>query len=672
MEALSQDLLKESTMTKAGIGFKLGPRLERIPCLLFADDCLLFCKAEITTCRRLKSLLDKFCSRSGQLVNYHKSTLTFSSNATAAHRQLAAGIFNITHSDSLGKYLGCPVFQKRPSRSTFNDLIDKATKKLVGWKAKCLSKAGRTILIQSHLESLPAHTMQCFQIPAGVTNNIDKINRQFFWKRFNTDSGLPLVAWDTICRPKQEGGIGLHKTAALNLAYQAKLAWKILTNHNSLWVRLMRTKYLRQQDFFLIPRKQGDSVVWKSILNCRNLLRQGLMWTIGDGKDILFWQDNWIENRSILEILAVDDPDSLDLNTTVSHFIENKQWNVSKLHSYLRNPALVQKILGLPIPLTDIKDSFCWGLSTSGAFTTKTASWLAHGHVHNDALWPYKGIWKLDIMPKIKIFLWQMCHNALPVRGTLIRRGCQLDPTCPLCANDIESSEHLFQDCPQTRQIWELAHHHHWIPYPTSTSASNAWLPSFLIFLTTYDKKALQHIAFLLWSIWQMRNEVIFQQAIAHPYKCLIRAKNLCAEWRIRTCMSVDISIQGSSSTPSFKHIQLIRWQPPQPGLFKLNFDGSLQGNSAAGGFIIRDWQGEIRALGAEHYGHTSVLLAESRALRDGLETALKAGCSRLIVEGDNALVIAAFNKERAIPWRIKTIMPVSYTHLTLPTNREV
>ena len=154
-----------------------------------------------------------------------------------------------------------------------------------------------------------------------------------------------------------------------------------------------------------------------------------------------------------------------------------------------------------------------------------------------------------------------------------------------------------------------------------------------------------------------MRNDVIFQQAVVQPIKCLIRAKNLCAEWRIRTCMSVDISIQGSSSTPSINQNQFIRWQPPSPGMVKLNFDGSLQGNSAAGGFIIRDQKGEILALGADNYGHTSVLLAESRALRDGLETALNAGFYRLTVEGDNSLVIAAFNKKLAVPWRLKTVM---------------
>jgi len=93
---------------------------------------------------------------------------------------VTAGIFNITHSDSLGKYLGCPIFQKRPNVATFWDLVHKAITKLIGWKANCLSKAGRAVLIQSHLESLPAHTMQCFQLPATIWNNIDRVSREFF------------------------------------------------------------------------------------------------------------------------------------------------------------------------------------------------------------------------------------------------------------------------------------------------------------------------------------------------------------------------------------------------------------------------------------------------------------------------------------------------------------
>jgi len=68
MEALSNTLLKGSLHLKTSIGIKLSTRSEHIPCLLFADDCLFFCKADTTTSKRLKSLLDTFCAHFGQLI----------------------------------------------------------------------------------------------------------------------------------------------------------------------------------------------------------------------------------------------------------------------------------------------------------------------------------------------------------------------------------------------------------------------------------------------------------------------------------------------------------------------------------------------------------------------------------------------------------------------------
>jgi len=149
--------------------------------------------------------------------------LTFSRNATDTQKQLVTVIFNIPHRESLGKYLGCPVFQGLPSYSTFQEIINKATIKLEGWKANCLSKVGRPILIQSHLESLLAHAMQCFELPHNVRKYLDKCNREFFWKKSNTKKGFSLIAWDKVCRPKSIGGLGLRKTQAINKAFQCKL-----------------------------------------------------------------------------------------------------------------------------------------------------------------------------------------------------------------------------------------------------------------------------------------------------------------------------------------------------------------------------------------------------------------------------------------------------------------
>jgi len=62
----------------------------------------------------------------------------------------------------------------------FSDLVRKAHNKLQSWKASSISKAGRLVLIQSNLESLPSHTMQCFKLPKSTTNNLDRVNRDFF------------------------------------------------------------------------------------------------------------------------------------------------------------------------------------------------------------------------------------------------------------------------------------------------------------------------------------------------------------------------------------------------------------------------------------------------------------------------------------------------------------
>jgi len=67
---------------------------------------------------------------------------------------------------------------------------------------QALPKAGRTVLIQSNLEALPAHTMQCFQLRPAITQKLYQVNRHFFWKSADSTKGFPMVAWDIVCKPK--------------------------------------------------------------------------------------------------------------------------------------------------------------------------------------------------------------------------------------------------------------------------------------------------------------------------------------------------------------------------------------------------------------------------------------------------------------------------------------
>jgi len=118
----------------------------------------------------------------------------------------------------------------------------------------------------------------------------------------------------------------------------------------------------------------------------------------------------------------------------------------------------------------------------------------------------------------------------------------------------------------------------------------------------------------------------------------------------------VDTFLQGYSFIPT-KTQHFIRWEPPHSGRVKLNFDGSRQSGLAAGGYVIRDWRGIVLHLGAASYGRTSIIMAEGRALRDGIQAAFISGYRHLEIEGDNMVIIQAIQGHTQVSWQLRTIV---------------
>jgi len=50
MEVLTRQLRAELINKKSEIGFKILPQADKLPCLLFADDSLLFCRTNLQSC----------------------------------------------------------------------------------------------------------------------------------------------------------------------------------------------------------------------------------------------------------------------------------------------------------------------------------------------------------------------------------------------------------------------------------------------------------------------------------------------------------------------------------------------------------------------------------------------------------------------------------------------
>ena len=159
----------------------------------------------------------------------------------------------------------------------------------------------------------------------------------------------------------------------------------------------MRTKYLYESELFRCPRRSTDSPVWKSIMKTRDLLKSGVIWKVGKGDKISFWLDNQIENRSLLDITGIARSEITNIDIQVGEFITPQDdWDVNLLNTTLNYHPIIQKILGTTLSVFPRDDSFCWGINSSGKFSTKSATWMAHGvYPHTASKWPFYWIWKL-------------------------------------------------------------------------------------------------------------------------------------------------------------------------------------------------------------------------------------------------------------------------------------
>ena len=103
--------------------------------LFFANDLVLFAKANQANCTAIREVMKIFCEKSGQSVSQSKSRVYFSPNIDMDSRENMCNILGLKSTASLGKYLGIPIKHSEPSNHDYNFMLDRMKQKLAGWKS---------------------------------------------------------------------------------------------------------------------------------------------------------------------------------------------------------------------------------------------------------------------------------------------------------------------------------------------------------------------------------------------------------------------------------------------------------------------------------------------------------------------------------------------------------
>ncbi|KAM1672854.1 hypothetical protein ACFXTN_037707 [Malus domestica] len=346
-----------------------GPCISHI---LFADDTLIFIKAEEENCRNLIQLIDNFCAASGQHVNKSKSSVCFGSNVPEEVSRHLSTILGFEWVGDPGMYLGVPAIWGRSKKAGLAYVKGRLLDKLQGWKKSTLSQAGREILIKAVAQAIPAYPMNLFKFPVSFCNEMDALITKFWWGQKLGENRIHWVSRERLGRSKEEGGLGLRSFTIFNDALLAKQCWRLISEPNTLWALVLKARYFPNSSFLDAKKGGRASWVWASLLAGREILRAGAHWQIMDGNDTRVWVDRWIPPIPLgrpSPLGSVQVSKNLKVKSLICPV--SGEWDLDFLKPFLADSE-VEAILDLQTGDPMLNDRLVWPFDKRGSYSVKS------------------------------------------------------------------------------------------------------------------------------------------------------------------------------------------------------------------------------------------------------------------------------------------------------------
>jgi len=583
-------------------GVPSSPKGPSISHLLFADDCILFCKANRVEWRRLLKIISIYEDGSGQRVNLNKTSVFFSRNTKLSRRQEILSFSGLSETYGIESYLGLPCFVGRSRNQAFQFIKEKIWKKLNNWKNVFLSQAGREVLLKAVIQAIPSYCMSIFQLPISLCKDLNSLMQDFWWRHLSKSSRIHWMSWDRMSFAKSNGGLGFRDLVIFNQALLAKQGWRLIQNPSSLVANIFKSKYYPSSSFLEASLGSRVSYVWRSLFQAKSLLLKGILWRVGDGSSIKIWKDRWIPSSS--SHLVSSPVGVLGQEATVSELIDRERgcWISNVVSENFRKDE-ADAILNIPLSPNLPKDRVIWIGSKSGLFSVKSAYYIGRSLKEDakedargqcsyaekaPAIW--RDLWSLKVPGKVKLFAWRACQNLLPTKENLCKRKVIQDPSCPCCGLAVENVIHCLWSCPAAGDVWG----DHLSCFHKCSTFQQSFIHLLDYCFHTFEKEKVELLLVVARNIWLRRNSLVFQGSFLSPHRVWEESLSSLDDFRI--CSQGEENLAKASTHSASSPLEV--WCPPPANFFKINWDASIdiKGNRIGIGLVVRDSRGECIA----------------------------------------------------------------------------
>nr|GEV25547.1 hypothetical protein [Tanacetum cinerariifolium] len=307
MEVFNLIMIKNIAGSKE-FGYHFGCKELKLSHICFADDLLVLCKRNKESLQVIKESLEEFSKLSCLSVNLGKSVIFFGSIKDEVKRELLQ-ILPFNCGKLPVRYPGMPLLAKRLSVQDCKD--------------------------------------------------IDKLFKRFLWNSGEFARGKARIAWKMVCRPKEQGGLGI---------------------------------------------KPLKSWGWKTMLSVRDMIKDHVMYDIEKGNSVSVWYDKWNSNGLLGKFITQRNiyDARLHIDAKVFEIIKDNRWAWPNDWS-----SLFPELLNIPTPILNAKEDKVLWVTNAGlkiCFSTKQA-WMDLRDDMPVVAWK-DVIWFKQLIPKHGFILW--------------------------------------------------------------------------------------------------------------------------------------------------------------------------------------------------------------------------------------------------------------------------
>lgn len=346
------------------------------------------------------------------------------------------------------------------------------------------------------------------------------MRRQFLWAQDENITGAKCkLAWDKVCLPVAKGGLGILDLHRFSTALRMRWLWLAWQQPRRPWMN------------FPASCEEEDHELFASATSVQ----------LGNGKTARFWTSTWLGSVAMYHEFPNLFQHTTRKNRTVEEALTHDKWIRDLRHGDTESIVLEflqmwRKVQRAGIVLSLEEDKISWVAGGGSSYSASAAYNLQINGAPSSGI--KAAVWKAWAPGTVKIFAWLLHHDRLWCNDRLQRRGWPNEYFFVFCNRNLESSTHLFWDCPFSCSIWQKASSRSGCAAmkemrETHHSSLRHWERLTALTPPSFRKGFKSMMLLITWELWKERNACIFRGKLPQTEDVQRAIKGTLELWRL-------------------------------------------------------------------------------------------------------------------------------------------